>query len=49
MTDWVTLDGGRIRLACGDCLKILPELEKRAGSALIEMVETDIIVAAADR
>jgi len=29
--------------------EILPELEKRAGSALIEMVETDIIVAAADR
>lgn len=26
MTDWLELDGGRVRLACGDCRIILPEL-----------------------
>jgi DNA modification methylase len=35
--DWLKLDGGRIRLACGDCLKVLPTLE--AGS--VDCVVTD--------
>ena len=37
MTEWVELDGGRIRLACADCLAVLPELE--AGS--VDAVVTD--------
>ena len=35
MTDWISLDGGRVRLACGDCLKILPELEKGSVDAVV--------------
>ncbi len=35
MTDWLSLDGGRIRLACGDCLAVLPELEPGSVDAVV--------------